>query len=1073
MKLILPIILATAVFAGTAQAQTVSLAGQWQFQLDPKDEGIAARIWEKSLADTIALPGTTALAGKGEPLAIEINPEKPAMQHLHQRFRYVGPAWYQRTVKVPADWRGKDVQLTLERVIWESRVWVNGREVAGEPSISLTTPHRFDLTPLLKFGEENQITVRIDNREKVPIGIMSHSYTDETQTIWNGVVGRIELEARDRLRIDRLKLRPDLARGGVEVTLALHNGTGHEIASEISLRAAAKNFAGNESPLPMQSKISFRAGDGEQTFFYPMGGQFELWSEFNPKLYKLDVKLTGGGFRAEAAGSFGMREFRAEGTQFTINGHKIFLRGDVNCAEFPQTGHPDMTGAQWEKIFATAKEFGLNQFRFHSWCPPEIAFEKADEHGFYLQVELPNWTFKMGTNAPVDSWLMAEAARMFREYGNHPSWVMLSLGNELSGDYAKMDAMVAHLRQLEPKLMFTSTTYSFSPRGELPGPNDDYFISQQTKSGWVRGQGFLNNTKPNTASDYAAGLACIKIPLVTHEVGQYVVYPNLDALPKFAKTPLRATAWEAIRADLERKGRLSEAARYTRDSGKLAAILYKEDIERALRTQGLAGLDLLQLQDFPGQSTATVGLLDAFWDSKGLIKPEEFHQFCAPTVPLARIKKFTWLNNETFEAELEVAHFGEKALSGVTGVWNLRDGEKIVGDGEFNVASLPLGNGIKIGSIHAPLTTVQRAAQLELEVAIPAAGAKNSWPVWVYPEPSVPENPGQTVVAHGVDDATLAALAAGKTVLLLPPAGAVKKPVPGRFIPVFWSPLHFPNQPGTLGATIDAAHPLWKNFPTETHTDWQWWELTAKSVAVDLGELDLAIAKPFCFVDKYNRNVVPAAIFEAQVGPGKLLVCTLDVDSDLKERIVARQLRRALFEYVNSANFYPQGRLTPEQLSAMIGKRELVVFATSEHPSHPVELAVDGDPNTFWHSDWTTGAKLPISLTVDMLSPRVIEGFTYLPRQDMVNGRIAKYSAQISLDGAIWQDCGRPGQFVNTAKLQTVKWAQPARARYLKLTALTDYVGKGYAGAAEFRPLLKDEVDVRNLGIVPGFNDRK
>ena len=157
----------------------------------------------------------------------------------------------------------------------------------------------------------------------------------------------------------------------------------------------------------------------------------------------------------------------------------------------------------------------------------------------------------------------------------------------------------------------------------------------------------------------------------------------------------------------------------------------------------------------------------------------------------------------------------------------------------------------------------------------------------------------------------------------------------------------------------------------------------------------------------------------------------------------------------------------------MIGKRELVVFATSEHPSHPVELAVDGDPNTFWHSDWTTGAKLPISLTVDMLSPRVIEGFTYLPRQDMVNGRIAKYSAQISLDGAIWQDCGRPGQFVNTAKLQTVKWAQPARARYLKLTALTDYVGKGYAGAAEFRPLLKDEVDVRNLGIVPGFNDRK
>jgi hypothetical protein len=1051
---------------------TLSLAGLWQLQLDPADQGVAQRFWEQEFDDTIQLPNTTARAGKGEPLTIEVNLERPAMQHLHQRHRFVGPAWYRRTVQIPFDWANRDITLTLERIIWESRVWVNGREVTGEPQISLTTPHRFDLTSWLKPGQENTITLRIDNREKMQIGVMGHSYTDETQTIWNGVIGRIELEALPKVRIEHLRLRPDFARGGVEVTLATRNGSGHDATVDLSLQAEARNF-----PAPaltsLRKTLTLATGEASQTVFYPMDRDFERWSELNPKLYLMRAMLAGEGLRSEMADTFGMREFKAIGGQFAINGRKTFLRGDVQCAEFPQTGHPDMTGQQWEKIFTTAKAHGLNHMRFHSWCPPQIAFATADRYGFYLHVELPNWTFKMGQNPPVDDWLKAEGARMFREYGNHPSFVMLSLGNELTGDYAKMDELIAHFRKLEPRLLFTSTTYSFSPRGKHPGANDDYFVSQETASGWVRGQGFLNNTKPNTASDYSEGLSSVHIPLVTHEVGQYVVYPNLAELPKYDSTPLRATAWEAIKADLEKKGRLDEAARYTRDSGKLAALLYKEDLERALRTKGLAGIQLLQLQDFPGQSTATVGLLDCFWDSKGIITSDAFRRFCAPTVPLARMKKFTWLNSETFEADLEVAHFAEKPLAGVTANWSLRSGTTLVGEGSLELAALPLGNGIPLGSIHVSLAKVRVAAQLTLEVSIPAAKAANSWPIWVYPAlPAPSDSSAAFVVSRGVDANTLAALAAGKTVMLLPPAGAVKKPLPGRFIPVFWSPLHFPDQPGTLGATIDSTHPLWRQFPTSTHTDWQWWELTAKSIAVDLEGLDPAIAKPFRFVDKYNRNAMPSAIFEAMVGPGKLLVCTLDVESELETRIAARQLRRALFDYAASAGFEPRGRLTPDQLAALIGKRDLIVTATSEHPSHPAELAVDGDPNTFWHSDWTTGVKLPICLTLDLTTPKVIEGFTYLPRQDMVNGRIAKYATQVSLDGADWRDSGSRGEFANTKELQTVKFAKPLKARYLRLMALSDYAGKGFAAAAEFRPLIKSEGDVRDLGIVPGLNDQ-
>ena len=1047
-------------------AAQIPLAGTWRLQLDPKDEGLQSRLWEKSFGDSISLPGTTALAGKGEPLSIPINLERPAMQSLHQRFRYVGPAWYQRPVRIPADWKGQDVILTLERVIWESRVWVNGQEVPGEPQLSLTTPHRFDLTALLKTGQENTLTIRIDNREKVPIGVMGHSYTDETQTIWNGIIGRITLEAKLKLRIESLKLRPDLARGGVQAAVLLVNHTGQEQTRPFFLNPSA----GNET---VSRELKVAPGEMWQEFFVPLPKTAARWSEFDPSLHSVMALLGDGESASKVIDYFGLREFKAVGGQFAINGRKTFLRGDVQCAEFPQTGHPDMTGQQWEKIFSTAKAHGLNHMRFHSWCPPEVAFQTADRYGFYLHVELPNWTFKMGQNPPVDDWLKAEGARMFREYGNHPSFVMLSMGNELAGDYAKMDELVAYFRQLEPRLMFTSTTYSFSPRGKLPGVNDDYFISQETQSGWVRGQGFLNNTKPNTVSDYSEGLSSIHIPLVTHEVGQYVVYPNLAELPKYDSTPMRATAWEAIKADLERKGRVGEAARYTRDSGKLAALLYKEDLERALRTKGLAGIQLLQLQDFPGQSTATVGMLDAFWDSKGILTPAEFRRFCAPTVPLARMKKFTWLNSEMFEADIEAAHFAEQPLANVKANWSLRGGTSVIGEGSFAIAALPLGNGIPLCSIRVALAKVQEAAQLTLEVAIPAAHATNSWPIWVYPALAAPSDSSAAfTVSRGVDASTLAALAAGRTVLLFPPAGAVKKPLPGRFIPVFWSPLHFPDQPGTLGATIERAHPLWRQFPTSTHTDWQWWELTAKSVAVDLDGLDPAIAKPFRFVDKYNRNAVPSAIFEALVGPGKLLVCTLDVDSELETRIVARQLRRALFAYAGSGEFAPKGKLTPEQLAALFGKREWVVTATSEHASHPAELAVDGDPNTFWHSDWTTGAKLPISLTLDLLTPRIISGFSYLPRQDMVNGRIARYRTQVSLTGTDWRDWGNPGEFPNQKALQTVVFPKPVKARYLRLTALSDHAGKDYAGAAEFKPLLKDEGAVRDLGIVPGLNDQ-
>ncbi len=1070
MKNILTLLSLIGCFALTVSAADLRLDGLWRFQLDPKDEGVGARLWEKQLNDSLQLPGTTALAGKGEPLSISINLERPAMQSLHQRFRYVGPAWYQRTVKVPAAWQNQDVVLTLERVIWESRVWVNGQEV-GAPQLSLTTPHRYDVTHWLKPGAENTITIRIDNREKVPIGVLGHSYTDETQTIWNGIVGRIALDATPKLRVERLKLRPELQRNGVQVTATFVNHSGQTRISPLLLTTSA---GGNG----LTQDVEIPVGESSQTFFVSLPPNTSRWSEFTPVLHTFTARLGAGAATSTITASFGLREFKAAGRGFTINGQLTFLRGTVQCAEFPQTGHPDLTGKQWEKIFTTAKAYGLNHLRFHSWCPPEIAFQKADEHGFYLQVELPNWTFKMGTNPPIDAWLTAEGERMLREYGNHPSWVMLSMGNELTGDYDKMDAMIAHFRRLEPKLMFTSTTYSFSPRGELPGPNDDYFISQQTKSGWVRGQGFLNHAKPNTTSDYAEGAACIAVPLVTHEVGQYVVYPNLAELPKYDATPLRATAWEAIKADLQKKQRLAEAGRYTRESGKLAVLLYKEDLERVLRTKDLAGIQLLQLQDFPGQGTATVGLLDAFWDSKGLIKPEEFRRFCSPTVPLLRMPKMVFQNDETFEATAELAHFGAAPLTNATVRWRICDRKNVVGEGQWKLPFLPLGNAISLGRIAQSLATVSRPAKLEVSVEIAGSSIRNAWAIWVYPANPV-ASAGDMKIFTSANDQCIAALRAGERVLLLPDKRAARTPIDGRFIPVFWSPLHFPNQPGTLGAMIDPAHPVWHEFPTDTHTDWQWWELTSKSFALDLDALSVRPEMPFRFVDKYNRNALPAAIFEATVGTGRLLVCTLDITRDLENRVAARQLRQSVLSYMASKAFRPKTALSETELKGLFvsdttSAKRCKVTASSSHENYPAELAVDGKAETFWHSDWMTGAALPTTFTMELPEVALVRGFRYSPRADMNRGRIASYATHVSLDGKKWLPWGTQGQFPDNAQQQTIYFPQPVRAKFFQLTATSDHGGAKQAAIAEIE-LIADELstDVRDLGIVPGFNDAK
>ncbi|WP_202616907.1 hypothetical protein [Arcticibacter tournemirensis] len=219
----------------------------------------------------------------------------------------------------------------------------------------------------------------------------------------------------------------------------------------------------------------------------------------------------------------------------------------------------------------------------------------------------------------------------------------------------------------------------------------------------MRGQGIFNSYPPDFSTDYSAAVEDLPVPVITHEIGQYSVFPNIDEIKKYTGV-LDPLNFKAIRNDLQKKGMLSLARSFMLASGKFSANLYKEEIERALKTKGMSGFQLLDLHDFPGQGTALVGVLDAFWDSKGLVTAKEHRAYCSPVVPLIRFPKAIYINTEKFSADAEIANFSSGILKNVKTVWTVKSAKGIVlFNGDLNKEEIPVGNGLSLGRIEFSL----------------------------------------------------------------------------------------------------------------------------------------------------------------------------------------------------------------------------------------------------------------------------------------------------------------------------------------------------------------------------------
>ena len=998
--------------------ETISLSGEWRFAITTN-----AAVLPHVFPGTIHLPGTMDDAALGPKNAKPVTLEGP-----YRIFDYAGPAWYQRDIEIPADWREKRVTLFLERCRWVTTVWLDDKRIGSQDS--LIAPHIYDFGTGVKPGK-HRLTICVDNTVKINLGKFVSALFGGTWGNMNGIIGRIELATTPPVWIDDVQVYPNIANKTALVKVRIGNATGLNGSGTL-------NINGGNSP------VTWNANGGQADVEVDMR-RAKLWDEFTPNLSKLTVKL-GDDIRTVC---FGMRKFAAKGTQFTLNDRPVYLRGTLECSVWPLTGYPPTDVPAWQRIYGIMKSYGLNHIRFHSWCPPEAAFAAADVEGIMIQAEGPQANVPAGQDAARDAFIEAEFQRMVDTYGNHPSFCTITLGNEYGGNTNLLTGWVAMLIQRDPRHLYSSASSA----------------QTTTNRQWTENASGRGIHGPGTQSDVSRAVASDGRPIIGHEIGQWMYFPDFNEIKKW-RGVMALKNFELIRDDLAKKHLLGLAPEYVAASGKFATLLYKEEIEVLLRTPGYGGFSLLDLHDYPTQGTALVGPLDPFWNSKGFVTPETFRRYCSATVPLLRMPKRTYTSDEMFEATADLAHYGATNLQNVAAVWSIQDERgKEIAAGKLPATTAPTGTLTPLGRIQASLVRAQAPGKYRVCVSLPGTSFANDWEIWVYPANVAPTPPAEVVVCNKWDSAK-AALAAGKKVVFFANAVNTAQSLKGRFLPVFWSPVWFPSQkPNTMGLLLDPKHPLFAQFPTENHSDWQWYELMERSRLFILDETPGAYHPTLQVIDNFERNHKLGVIFEGRSGKGKLLVCGFDLPG-LPNDPAARQLLASLYAYAGSAAFAPAQEFTDAMLEKLFTAKfsnqlqnlGATIRADSQASAdYEADNLMDGNPHTMWHTPWHGSVPdFPHTITVNLPAPVKISGLTCLPRQDKnPSGWIKEYAVYVSHDGKNWGTPVAQGAFSHDATLKTIKIAGPVETRFLKLVAISGFnPAKPFASLAELDVIL-------------------
>ena len=892
---------------GTLAQQTdhINLSGLWRFQLDPMSFGKipGSELYKKKLMESIVLPGSTDESGKG------IKNTFSHIDRLSRKFEYEGQAWYQREIVIPEEWKDKEIILVLERCHWETSVYIDGKFVAVDERLS--TPNRFILTKQLTPGVHT-MTLCVDNRIKYPMDSWNHGTTEYTQTNWNGIVGKIELIARNKTYIRQMDVYPDTENKSILTRLKLINNGGDR-SGKLQLTVREKNgktVSTTTVPLNLSDSLP------EISQKISLGKEIKLWDEFNPHLYEIDALLTINGEKEMKTVTFGMRKIGKGKHHIQLNNKNIHLRGVLDCAVFPLTGYPSVDVDDWLQIFTTIRSYGMNHVRFHSWCPPKAAFEAADELGIYLQAELPMWIKDVGKYPSRRDFFEKEMYALLNEYGNHPSFILMCNGNENEGDFNVLEELVKKAQAYDNRRLYSASTARTHVKA------DQYYVSHVTQKGGIT----VYEGRPATNWDKSKE-SDIDVPVVAHESGQRCMYPNFNEISKYTGV-LEARNFKVFQERLAANGMLHQANDFFKATGAHTVLQYKEVNEALLRTPNSGGFQLLGLADFPGQGSAFVGVLDAFWECKGLVTPEKFRESCGPTVVLARFPKRIYTNQEKFITRLDIYNYSNTPIKSKKLNWRLTtETNETIQKGVLPISVVNCATVDSVAQLTIQLNNINKACKLTLKISLDN-NIQNEWDIWVYPtSQSIPEE--NYVYTRKWDETTKELLKNGEKVLLIPDNATGRKT---KFASHFWNPVMFNWNPLIVGTLITDKHPVFENFPTTYYADWQWWDILNYGTALEINNIH-NITPLIQSIDSYETNKKLAIAFEAQVEYGRLFVLSIDPAKDIEQRAATRQLLLSVKKYIASEKFKPSTKLQLFELDTLF-------YSTSDNPEEQNNSAV-------------------------------------------------------------------------------------------------------------------------------------
>ncbi len=888
----------------------LSLDGEWQFQLDPQDAGLAASWFAhpERFTSKIAVPGAWEAQGVGEPFGV-------------LRHHYEGAAWYARRISVPVDWRGKSVELLVGGSFTYTTAYVNGLPAGIHEGFS--TAARFDVTALVKPGADNLIVFRVVNIKNPLQGqrrvITERDTTDVRGALnaavpWGGIYGPVSLEAHSPARVERASITTRLADTSAEVEVFLRNGGAEDLSGAI-VEVSVAPMGGGES-VRRSVPVGLPAGTAQAATVRVAVPGARPWSPDTPNLYVARIALRQGARLVdEISETFGFREIKVEGARLLLNGKPLYLRGYGDDSSEMLTGAPPFEKSVYLERLRTVKNLGFNAVRFHSTTPVRECFEAADEVGILIQAELP--VVYQEFLLPHKDLLRQELVRIVDTHRNHPSWFSFTLGNEFGlyriPDAAGKERFMAVVREL------TSLAKGRYP-GLLVSSNAGYLVPPMDLA--IPYQGL------------AEGL-----PNIKHEYGAYYcTLPDIDLIPKFTG-PFDPLWLRNAKAWVDAQGLGEEYRSYWRASARLHAIAVQAYLEKLRSMPEFTGYFYWLINDFPGGTLEGAewnwGWLDLFWQPKQ-ITPEEGRRMNAAVLPMLDLpvdSRTFWLE-DGIAVNVLLSNYGESPIGAGKLVWSLSANGRKLASGDAPLPAIPLGSVSKAGRIETGALAGSEAVEMELAVSIESGSARheNRWKLWGFPRAGLARSTAMPVesmvksanlkrwfpfleernddaapvlVASNLNPRAVETLRAGGRVLLLAEPGAF-----GGLT------TYFPPGPGAaLGLRIDPSHPALRGFPHDGFPDLQFYNLLEGGVQLDFGATPILNGLRMTRATPDNRFSRVTFLSEAKVGKGKLLLCGLNIRPNLDgTKPEAIYLLDRLLRYVTSGEFQPKAEITAERI---------------------------------------------------------------------------------------------------------------------------------------------------------------